>query len=55
MHQRPEHGTQYEENLSSHHGGLHKDGQTDGLTDWTLSYISQFRLGGAGNNNSTLR
>ena len=42
MHQQPmvpDHGTQYEENLASHHGWMHKDGHTDGVTDWTLSYI----------------
>ena len=29
------------------------DGLTDGLTDWTLSYIPRFCLGGAGNNKDT--
>ena len=41
----PDHGTQYEENPSSHHGGMHVDGQTD----WTLSYIPRFCLGRRGN------
>ena len=26
-----DHDTQYEENPSSHHGGIHEDGLTDGL------------------------
>ena len=25
----PDHGTQYEENPSNHHGGMRKDGRTD--------------------------
>ena len=29
----PDHGTQYEENPSSHHGGMHEDFPTDGQTD----------------------
>ena len=33
----PGYGTEYEENPSSHHGGMHEDGlpdrRTDGLTD----------------------
>ena len=28
----PDHGT-HEENLARHHGGMHKDGLTDGQTD----------------------
>ena len=28
-----DHGTQYESNPSSHHGGMQEDGQTDGLMD----------------------
>ena len=36
----PDHGTQYEGNPSSHHGGKHKDGQMDR----TLSYIRGFHL-----------
>ena len=43
------------ENPPSHLGGTckdgHQDGQTDRVTDQTLSYIPQFHLGGAGNNN----
>ena len=46
MHQRPmvsDHGTQYEENPSSQYGGMHEDGQmnglTDGSTDWIVSYL----------------
>ena len=36
----PDHGTQYQENTSSHHGGIAPDmfGQLDGWTGWTLSY-----------------
>ena len=52
------HGTQYEENPSIHHGGMHEhmdiqtvDRQMDGLTDCTLYIIPQFHLGRAGNNN----
>ena len=36
IHQRvmlPDHDTQYEENQSSHHGGVHEHGHPDGLTD----------------------
>ena len=36
MHKRPmvpDHGTQYEENPYSHHGGMHEDGKTDRQTD----------------------
>ena len=36
MHQHPmvpDHGTQYEEKPSSHHGGMPEDKQMDGLTD----------------------
>ena len=29
----PDHGTQIEENPSSHHGGMCKDGLTDGWND----------------------
>ena len=42
MHQQPmvpDQGTQYEGNPSRYHGGMREDG----LTDWTLSYIPQFR------------
>ena len=39
MHQQlkvPDHGTQYEEHLASHHGGILEDGWTVGWTDrWT--------------------
>ena len=45
----PYHVTQYEENPSSHHEGIHEDRLTDRWTDWTLFYIPRFRLGGAGN------
>ena len=54
MHHRPmipDYGTQYEDNLSSHHGGMH----TDRLTDWTLSYFLWFHLGSEGNNNKLQR
>ena len=59
----PDHGTQYEENPSDHHRGMREEGLTDGLTnrlmarlmDQTLSYIPQFYLGGAENNNIQLR
>ena len=47
----PDHGTQHEGNPSSHDGGMHKDGLTDGLMHLTLSYIPRFCLGGSGNNN----
>ena len=43
-------GTQYEENPSSHHGGMREDGLMDGLTDGTISYIPQLHLGRVGNN-----
>ena len=36
MHQQPmvpDHGTQYEENPSSHHGGMHEEGLPDEWTD----------------------
>ena len=36
MHQQPmvaDHGTQYEGNLFSHHGGMCEEGLTDGRTD----------------------
>ena len=56
MHRRlmvSDHGAQYEENPSSHHGGMLEDGLTDGqldrLTNWTISYIPLFHLGRAGN------
>ena len=46
MHEQPmvpDHGTQYEENPASHHGGILEDGLTDawldGRTNWTHSYI----------------
>ena len=45
----PDHGTKHEENPSSHHGGICKDGHMDVLTnrqmDQTLSYILHFHLG----------
>ena len=61
MHQWPmvhHHGTQYEENPSSHHGVMHEarhldrllDGLMGRLTDSTRSYIPRIHLGGAGNN-----
>ena len=53
MHQRtmvPDHGTEYEENPSSYHGGMHKDGHPDWQTDQTLSYISQLCPGVMKNN-----
>ena len=37
MHQRlmvPDHGTQYEENPSSHHGGMHEDGHLERFFDF---------------------
>ena len=51
----PDHVTQYEENASSNHGEMHKDGQTDRSrqTDgWTGPFpiFPQFHLGGVGNN-----
>ena len=45
------HSNQYEENPSTHHGGMHEDRLTDGWMEWTLSYIPQFYLGGAWNQN----
>ena len=54
IHQRhmvPDHGTQYEDNPSSHHGGMYKDRQTDGLTEeLDLYYIPWFHLRRAENN-----
>ena len=35
----PDHGTQYEENPASHHGGMREDGQTDGLDPFLQSPI----------------
>ena len=29
----PDNGTKPEENTSSHHGGMHEDGQTNGQTE----------------------
>ena len=49
----PDQGAQYEENPYSYHGGMREDGhwqETDGMTDWILADISQFRLGDMGNN-----
>ena len=45
----PDHGTQYEENRFSHHGGMHNNGHPDGwmarLTDRSiLSYIPRLCL-----------
>ena len=45
----PDHGTQYEESLSSHYRGMCKDGYPDGLVDrrmdWTRSLILIMRGG----------
>ena len=36
----PNHGTQYDENPSSHRGGMFEDGLTDRLTDgWTDGWL----------------
>ena len=64
MYQRPvvpDHGTQYEESPSIHHGGMcedrHPDGRLDrlpcALTDWTRSYILRSHLGRTGHNITT--
>ena len=54
MHQQqpmvPDHGTQYEENPSSHHGRMQEDEHVE--KDWTHSYFPLLCLSGAGNNNS---
>ena len=48
----PDHDTKYEENSSSHRGGMREagltDGLPDGLMDWKLSYLLRFHLGEAG-------
>ena len=36
--------------LAEAQGGMQENGLTNRRTDWTLSYISQLRLGGTGNN-----
>ena len=54
MHEQPmlpDHGMQYEESASSHHGGMLKDRLKGWLTDWLtdgldLSCIPRFHLGG---------
>ena len=45
----PDYGTQYEENPSSHQGGMAEDGHPDKWTR-TFYYIPWFHLGEVGNN-----
>ena len=48
----PDHGTQYEENPSSHHWGMYKGGQTDWRTG-PVPIFPDFCYCGMGNNKST--
>ena len=40
----PDHSTKYEENPASHHGGMHKDGLTDGCRDGQMDGRSRLFL-----------
>ena len=45
LHASVAHGIQYEENLSSHHGGMYEDGQADRLNPFLYSTILLRRSG----------
>ena len=48
-----DHGTQYEENPASHHGGMREDGLTGRRTD-SFRTFPDSGLGGSGNNKDHL-